>query len=133
MAISPAFGRYLLFQIPGLFVVGVTLVLLVRWTSLTELLAWGLFGLWVLKDLALFPIMRIGYETHAGAGGADGMVGAEGVAQEALAPGAPATVRIGPERWTARLAEGATPLPAGAPVRVVAVRDLTLLVEAAER
>ena len=33
----------------------------------------------------------------------------------------------------ARLAEGATPLPAGAPVRVVAVRDLTLLVEAAER
>ena len=91
MAISPAFGRYLLLQIPGLFVVGVTLVLLVRWTSLTELLAWGLFGLWVLKDLALFPIMRIGYETHAGAGGADGMVGAKGVAQEALAPGAPAT------------------------------------------
>ena len=133
MAISRALGRYVVLQIPGLFIAGVTLFVLVRWTSLSEPVAWGLVGLWVLKDLALFPIMRIGYATHAGAGGADGMVGAEGVAQEARAPGAPATVRIGPERWTARLAEGATPLPAGAPVRVVAVRDLTLLVEAAER
>lgn len=133
MAISRAFGRYLLLQIPGLFVVGVALVLLVRWTSLTEFMAWALFGLWVLKDLALFPILRVGYENHAGSGGADGMVGATGVAEEALAPGKAATVHIGPERWSARLAEGATPLPAGAPVRVVAVRDLTLLVEAAER
>ena len=119
-------------QIPGLFVVGVSLVLLVRWTSLSGPLAWGLFGLWILKDVALFPILRIGYETHAGSGGVDGMLGAKGVTQAALAPGASATVHIGPESWTARLAEGAAPLPAGACVRVVAVRNLTLLVEAAD-
>ena len=133
MAISRALGRYMLLQIPGLFVVGVTLTLLVRWAYLTTPLAWGLFGLWVLKDAALFPILRVGYETHPGAGGADGMLGAVGIAEEALTPGSPATVRVGPERWTARLADGGTALPAGSTVRVVAVRDLTLLVEAAER
>jgi len=132
VAISRALGRYTLLQIPGLFVIGVSLVLLVRWTSLSEPLAWGLFGLWVLKDVAFYPILRIGYETHAGSGGVDGMLGATGVTQEALAPGAPVTVLVGPERWTARLAAGADPLPAGARVRVVAVRNLTLLVEAAE-
>ena len=75
MAISRALGRYMLLQIPGLFVVGVTLTLLVRWAYLTTPLAWGLFGLWVLKDAALFPILRVGYETHPGAGGADGASG----------------------------------------------------------
>lgn len=132
MAISRALGRYMLLQIPGLFVVGVTLVLLVRWTSLSGPLAWGLFGLWVLKDAALFPILRVGYETHAGSGGVDGMLGAVGIAEEALVPGTPGTVRVGPERWTARLATEGVPLPAGSRVRVVAVQDLTLLVEAAE-
>lgn len=119
-------------QIPGLFIAGVTLFVLVRWTSLSEPVAWGLFGLWVLKDVALYPIVRVGYDDHAGSGGVDGMLGATGVTQEALALGASGTVHIGPERWSARLASGADPLPAGARVRVVAVQDLTLLVEAAE-
>ena len=55
-----------------------------------------------------------------------------GIAEEALVPGTPGTVRVGPERWTARLATEGVPLPAGSRVRVVAVQDLTLLVEAAE-
>lgn len=129
MAVSRVFARYLVIQIPGLLIAGVGLLLLVRWTSLTEPLAWGLLALWIAKDLALFPLTRIGYETHAGSNGAEAMIGARGTTVTALAPGAPGAVRVGAERWKARLDAGAQPLPEGAPVNVVAVRGLTLVVE----
>ena len=130
--VSRVFARYLVFQIPGLFIAGVVLLLLVRWTSLTEPLAWGLFALWIAKDLALFPLTRIAYETHTSNHGAEAMLGARGTTVAALAPGAPGAVRVGAERWKAQLVEGAPPLPEGAAVRVVAVHGLTLRVEPLE-
>jgi hypothetical protein len=54
------FARYLVLQIPGQFIAAVTLVMLVRWTELTPMLAGLLFVLWVIKDLAMFPVTRIG-------------------------------------------------------------------------
>ena len=129
---SPVFLRYLLFQIPGFCFAAIALILLVRWTALTETGGWILFAFWVAKDLALYPWVRVGYEARPGSTGADALCGATGIALTALAPAAAGQVRIGPERWNARLADGAGPLAEGDPVRVVALRDLTLLVEAAD-
>lgn len=60
--------------------------------------------------------------------GASGLENEIGVVREALASGG--TVFIHGERWRAVAADGAT-LPVGTPVRVVAVHDLTLVVQPA--
>jgi len=127
------FARYWLFQIPGQVAAVAVLWLLVAWGRIGEGLAWVLFGFWVLKDLVMFPWLRIAYEPGGRPHGADALVGATGRAQQDLAPGETGWVRVGPELWRARLAKDAAPVAAGAEVRVVSVRDLTLRVEAAPR
>jgi membrane protein implicated in regulation of membrane protease activity len=129
---SPVFLRYLAFQLPGICLAGIGLSLLVRWTSLGEAGGWLLFALWVAKDLAMYPWLRIGYETRAGAGGVDSLLGAAGVALTGLAAEAPGQVRVGPERWNARLVGSSGELAPGAAVRVVDVDGLTLVVEGVE-
>jgi membrane-bound serine protease (ClpP class) len=58
--------------------------------------------------------------------GAEGLIGTEGRAREALAPDAAGYIDVHGEMWRAR---SHTPVAAGAPVRVVAVDSLTLTVE----
>jgi membrane protein implicated in regulation of membrane protease activity len=96
----------------------------VAWWDLPRTAAALLFGVWVLKDLALFPVLRIAYEPRSGGGFAE-LAGARAIAREPLAP--LGYVRIGGELWRAEAASGF--VPRGAPVRVVAVRGLTLVVE----
>jgi membrane protein implicated in regulation of membrane protease activity len=126
------FARYLVLQIPGQFIAAVTLVMLVRWTELTPMLAGLLFVLWVIKDLAMFPVTRIAYEPQGGSQGADALLGALGVAQEDLAPEQTGYVRVGAELWRAQLC-GGEGVAKGAKVRVTEVRDLTLQVEPEQR
>jgi membrane protein implicated in regulation of membrane protease activity len=132
VAISPVFWRYLGFQIPGFCLAAIALILLARWTSLSELAAWVLFAMWVAKDLALYPWARVGYESRPGPTGSEAMLGATGTAVTPLAPDATGRVRVGAEHWRAHLAHGAATLTAGALVRVVEVKGLTLVVEEAE-
>ena len=133
MRLSPVFLRYLLFQIPGFCLAGIALLLLVRWTTLSEAGGWALVALWVAKDLALYPWARIGYESRPTRAGVDALIGASGITLSVVAPDAPGHVRVGPERWKARLVGDASTLAEGAPVRVVAVEGLTLVVESAAR
>ena len=110
------FARYLVLQIPGQFIAAVTLIMLVRWTELTPILAGLLFVLWVIKDLAMYPVTRIAYEPQSGGQGADALLGALGVAQEDLAPEQIGYVRVGAELWRAQLC-GDESVPKGAAVR----------------
>ena len=126
------FARYMVLQIPGQFFAAVTLVMLVRWTELTPMLAGLLFILWVIKDLAMFPVTRIAYEPQRGGQGADALLGALGVAQEDLAPEQTGYVRVGAELWRVRLC-GDESVAKGAAVRVTEVHDLTLHVVPAQR
>ncbi len=119
------FGRYLLFQLPGWFVAAVVLGLCVRFWGLQQGLAWVLFGLWLVKDFVLYPLVRAAYQVRTARPGED-LVGALGVAREALDP--EGYVRVGPELWRAALAERSAPVPEGAAVRVVDVEGLTLRV-----
>jgi membrane protein implicated in regulation of membrane protease activity len=128
---AAVFARYLLFQLPGCVVAAAVLAGLVHWEHLSPAVAYVLFGIWVLGEIALFPFLRVGYETGGTQGGAEALVGALGVAQEDLDP--EGYVRMGAERWRAVVASECAPVAAGAEVRVREVRQLTLVVEPAER
>jgi len=127
---AAVFARYLLFQVPGCVAVAAVLAGLVYWEHLSRDVAYVLFGIWVLSEIALFPILRVGYETGRSRAGADALVGALGVAQRDLDP--EGYVRIGAERWQAVVSGECAPVAAGAAVRVLEVRQLTLVVEPAD-
>ena len=83
---AAVFARYLVFQLPGCVVAAAVLAGLVRWEQLSPTLAYVLFGIWVVAEIALFPVLRVGYETGGARGGADALVGVVGVAQSDLDP-----------------------------------------------
>lgn len=86
----------------------------------------GLFGLWIVKDLALYPVLRVGYEDMDPEVSAQ-LVGALGSVRSELDPNG--WVRVGAELWRARCAQDDAPLPADTTVRVKAVDGLVLVVE----
>jgi len=119
--------RYTLFQLPGLAVVAVLLLGLWRLAGLPAWVAALLFGLWVIKDAAFYPLLRRAYEGE-GRGGAARLIGRCGTARQDLAPSG--YVALGGELWRAHVASGGDPIPAGSAVRVVDARRLTLIVVA---
>jgi membrane protein implicated in regulation of membrane protease activity len=119
--------RYWLFQLPGTLAVAALLAFFVRTWDLSPRLAALFMALWVLKDIALYPLVRRAYERRSG-GGADALLGALATARDRLDP--EGYVRVGHELWRARLREGVA--ERGASLRVLAVRGLTLVVEVAE-
>jgi membrane-bound ClpP family serine protease len=125
---SSPLAKYLVLQLPSWIFAILLLGFLVRSYDLSLRTAALLFALWLAKDFALFPILRVGYEPSA-TSATDGLVGALGTARERLDP--EGYVRVGAELWRARLANGLAPIEPGSPVRVVAVSDLTLRVEPA--
>ena len=96
------------------------------WVGLPDWAAAGIVALWVIKDVVLFPFVRIAYQTGS-PGGASRLLGARGTAQDALKPSG--YVRISSELWRAELHPGSPPVEPGDRVRVLSVHGLTLLVE----
>jgi membrane-bound ClpP family serine protease len=125
------FLRYLAFEAPSWVLLAAVLGVLMPVWDLSLGLAALVLGLWILKDLALFPILRIAYEPAGGSGGAENLIGAVGIVSADLDP--EGWIQIGPERWRARVAREQAPLPAGASVRVTAVEGLLLRVEPESR
>jgi membrane protein implicated in regulation of membrane protease activity len=99
-----------------------------RWLGLEGWIAVAAFAVWFVKDAVLFPFVRQAYEVEPRPPAAE-LLGAAGVAQDALAP--EGFVRVGPELWRARLAASEAPIAAGEAVRVVGVEGLTLRVRRA--
>ena len=99
------------------------------WVGLPDWAAAGIIALWVVKDVVMFPFVRIAYQPGA-RGGPTGLVGARGTAQDALRPSG--YVRVSAELWRAELEPGAPPVEPGGRIRVIGVRGLTLLVQADE-
>lgn len=116
-------ARYALFQVPDLILLGIGLAAAAHWWGLPTTAAYWIFGLWVVKDIALYPILRVAYDPSPAT---DRLTGARGVATQLLDPDG--YVVVGSERWIAEVPEGAR-VPEGAAVRVVGVRGLRLLVE----
>ena len=124
------FARYLLMQIPSGCAVALGLWAFVHWGPLTPAIATALFGVWVVIEIALFPVLRIGYETGGQQAGVESMIGAVARVSRDLDP--EGFVQFGHERWRALAATGPLPIKAGTRVRIREVRHLTLVVEPAD-
>jgi membrane-bound ClpP family serine protease len=123
---SRTIARYTLFQIPGLILLSLGLAAAVRWWDLPVLVAYGLVALWVAKDVIMYPILRVAYES-GGSSGVDGIQGALGVVTQPLVPSG--YVKLGSERWKAELVSGSGTVSVGSAIRVIELRGLTLIVE----
>jgi len=85
-----------------------------------------LFALWIAKDLALYPILRVGYEDPS-PDISEQLVGALGSVRDDLEP--EGWVRVGAELWRARCPTRDAPLRVDTTVRVTEVDGLVLEVE----
>ena len=119
-------ARYLALQLPGLAALLLVLAACALWFGLDLGIAAAVLAVWVLKDLALYPLVRRAYERRTRP---DRLVGRTGVAEEPLAPAG--WVRVGGELWRATLAPGAPPVAAGGAVRIRELRGLQAIVEPA--
>lgn len=129
-------ARYLILQLPGWVALGVVTWALVDWRLVSSPVAIGLWSLWIVKDLALYPFVRRAYDPDPGRHvGAEALLGQIGTVAKELEPAG--TVLLRGELWRAEQVPRAgdsssepapRSLPEGQPVRVEGVRGLTLLV-----
>ena len=122
------FWRYWLLQIPGWGVLVVALVAANRYLGLS--LSWAIiiFAAWLLKDWAIYPILKNHYRFRVEPP-SDRLVGRLARAREPLRPRG--YVQLGGELWLAEVVTGVGPVEAGDEVRVEAVDGLTLRVRPA--
>lgn len=100
-------------------------LLLHEWVGLSATLIGTLLAVWVAKDLILYPWLKDALSGDA-ASEADKLLGRTGVVETTLDP--VGVVRLGAELWRAQSSARGTPIPGGRPVRVTALRGLTLIV-----
>jgi membrane protein implicated in regulation of membrane protease activity len=123
----PTFVRYLLIQLPGVLAVAAALVVARRWVEMPAGTVALVAAAWILKDLALYPVLRHAYEVDPRTE-MEKLAGDEVVVRTALEPRGLVLMRG--ELWKAEAAEGQAPIPAGTRVRIEGHRGLVLLVSA---
>jgi membrane protein implicated in regulation of membrane protease activity len=120
--------RYLVFQLPGWALAGAVLAGLHGYGAISGGVAAGLFGVWLAKDLALYPLLRRAYDpAPSRMVGAERLLGAEGTVEHE--DGRHGWVRVRGELWRAGVEPDGAPLARGERVRVLDVRGLELVVE----
>ena len=117
--------KYLLFQVPEWAFLGLMLFWLWGWFALPLWVCLGLFGVWVAKDLAIYPFLRAAYNADIKTG-PEKLIGARGIAQERLDPCGYA--KVSGELWRVRVESGHGPILPGSLIRVRESQGLTLLV-----
>ena len=118
--------RYAIFQVPAVVLLALVLTLVRRWVNIPTWSAWGLVGLWVVKDVILFPFVWRAYDTD-NAMAENSMVGARGIAKDRLNPSGYIQVRA--ELWQAEVIGDGPPIDMGQRVRVRGICGLKLLVQ----
>jgi len=116
--------RYALFQIPGLVLLILILILVRRWVDFPPWFFWGSVFIWIVKDAFLFPFVWRAYDWSRSKD-VHSLVGTEGIVEERLAPSG--YIRVHGELWHAEAMKGA--VDKGQDVRIIDIRGLTLLVE----
>jgi membrane protein implicated in regulation of membrane protease activity len=114
--------KYSLFQLPGLVLFFLILILVQRWTDLPLRFIWGLLILWVIKDVVLFFFVWRAYQRVA-----NPLIGMKGVAEERLAPSG--YIRVHGELWQAEMIREGPPIEKGEFVRIQGIRGLVLIVQ----
>jgi membrane protein implicated in regulation of membrane protease activity len=118
--------KYSLLQLPALVFLAFILYLIRLWVQMPAWLIWGMVGLWVVKDVMLFPFVWRSYDQNR-LGDVNSMVGLYGIAKNSLAPSG--YVEVHGELWRAEVVQGAPFVESGGGVRVKEIRGLTLIVQ----
>ena len=121
----PIFMKYLFFQIPQWLVLALFLRFLVDNTAVPRWAGSGFFIFWVIKDFAIYPLVRHAYANKAKTGSEE-LIGNTGVTRETLAP--EGYIKIQGELWKAQTS--GRPIPPDRAVKVTGARGMTLIVEA---
>jgi membrane protein implicated in regulation of membrane protease activity len=118
------FARYLLWQVPGWLLAAAAGVLITRLAGLPAWVAVLVLVLLIVKDLALFPALRVafGRASHS-----PWPIGERGRTVEPLEPSG--YVRVNGELWRAEACPPAARIAARQAIVVRGARGLTLLVE----
>ena len=117
------FLKYTMFQVPGWIVAAAVGVWLNRSMDVPGAVVVGLPAFWILKDMALYPLLRTAYET-SDTSPIERLVGAQGKTVETLAP--LGYVRIAGELWRAETDTGS--VAADTLVDVIGANGLVLQV-----
>ena len=124
-ALSSAFWRYTAFQIPGWLIAAGGGVFLYRTMDVPVWVASGVLVVWVIKDYALYPLLRRAYELDERRP-IERLIGEQGTASDELAP--TGYIRVRGELWRARFTDDRQRLEAGSLVEVIAIEGTTLVV-----
>jgi len=119
--------RYALMQLPGIALAISAAVIARHSFDIGNRAAFLAVALWVLKDIAMFPLVWRAYAPGPQSG-PFALDGRSGIAQERLAPAG--WVRIGPELWRARAVGNF--IEAGARVQVLSLDGFCLCVKEIE-
>ena len=118
--------RYALFQIPGLVLLILILILVRRWVDFPLWFFWGSVFIWIVKDAVLFPFVWRAYDWSRSKD-VHSSVGTEGIVEERLAPSG--YIRVHSELWQAEIIRESPPIEKGEVVRIQGIRGLVLLVQ----
>jgi membrane protein implicated in regulation of membrane protease activity len=118
--------RYVSFQVPGWVLAAALLLWLWPATGLEAWIGVVVFLLWVVKDFAMYPLLRQAYRRDTATGVAR-LIGAEAVVTSALSP--TGYVTVNGERWRAEAPPDRVLIPVGTRVLVEGVDGLTLRVQ----
>jgi len=122
--LTRGFWQYVLLQAPDILAAAVILWVAHAWVGLSTGWAIALFGGWVLKDLAMYPLFRVLFASPQV--GPETLIGARGIVATPLAP--EGQVQLRGELWRAKMARPDETLAPGTPVTVRDVQGLTLIV-----
>jgi membrane protein implicated in regulation of membrane protease activity len=117
--------KYILLQIPSLIVFALILFLVRQWLVVSYHLLWVLIGVWVGKDIILFPFLWRYYDSRHSPDHFQ-MVGRKGLALTRLNPDG--YVQIKGERWQAAISNDETPIEKDERIRVETINGLKLQV-----
>ncbi|MEN8263911.1 MAG: NfeD family protein [Nitrospirota bacterium] len=114
--------RYSLFQLPGLALLILILILLRYWINIPTWALWTFISLSVIVDVIMYPFVWRAYDKD----NPNSMSGSQGIAAGRLSPSG--YVRINGELWRAKVIEGNSAIEKGEVVTVRGISGLTLIV-----
>ena len=117
--------KYFLLQLPGQAVFILILFFVRQWLEASAYLMWGLLGLWVGKDIFLFPFLWRFYDPNQYPDRFR-MVGRKGFTLTRLNPDG--YVQVQGERWQAGIYKEQTSIDRGEAICVEAINGLKLTV-----
>ena len=120
------FLRYILFQVPGVVLLYLLLILARQVVALPTWFIWSLVAFWVIKDLILFPAVWRAYDQKR-RDDSSSMVGSRGIAEDRLDRSG--YIRVHGELWKAEVMGNSPSIGKGEKVTVQGIRGLTLFVE----